>query len=142
MTDVVIVSAARTPVGSFNGAFGSLTAHELGAVAIKGALDRAKVSPGDVDEVILGQVLSGGEGQNPARQAAMAAGIPQEKTAWGMNQLCGSGLRSVALGLQQIANGDAKSSSPAAWNPCRWRRICRTCATAPRWATPSSSTPC
>ena len=108
MTEVVIVSAARTPVGSFNGAFGSLTAHELGAVAIKGALDRAKVSPEDVDEVILGQVLSGGEGQNPARQAAMAAGIPQEKTAWGMNQLCGSGLRSVALGLQQIANGDAK----------------------------------
>jgi acetyl-CoA C-acetyltransferase len=85
-----------------------MTAHELGAVAIKGALERAKVSPGDVDEVILGQVLAGGEGQNPARQAAMAAGIPQEKTAWGMNQLCGSGLRSVALGLQQIANGDAK----------------------------------
>ncbi len=108
MTDVVIVSAARTPVASFNGAFGSLTAHELGAVAIKGALERAKVSPEDVDEVILGQVLAGGEGQNPARQAAMAAGIPQEKTAWGMNQLCGSGLRSVALGLQQIANGDAK----------------------------------
>jgi acetyl-CoA C-acetyltransferase len=85
-----------------------MTAHELGAVAIKGALERAKVSPEDVDEVILGQVLAGGEGQNPARQAAMAAGIPQEKTAWGMNQLCGSGLRSVALGLQQIAHGDAK----------------------------------
>jgi acetyl-CoA C-acetyltransferase len=85
-----------------------MTAHELGAVAIKGALERAKVSPEDVDEIILGQVLAGGEGQNPARQAAMAAGIPQEKTAWGMNQLCGSGLRSVALGLQQIANGDAK----------------------------------
>src|SRR3954469_2131469 len=108
MTDVVIVSAARTPVGSFNGALGSLTAHELGALAIKGALERAKVAPEEVDEVILGQVLAGGEGQNPARQAAMAAGIPQEKTAWGMNQLCGSGLRSVALGLQQIANGDAK----------------------------------
>jgi acetyl-CoA C-acetyltransferase len=107
-TDVVIVSAARTPVGSFNGAFGSIPAHELGAVAIKGALERAKVSPEDVDEVILGQILAGGEGQNPARQAAMAAGIPAEKTAWGMNQLCGSGLRSVALGLQQIANGDAK----------------------------------
>jgi len=85
-----------------------LLAHELGELAIKGALDRAKVSPEDVDEVILGQVLAGGEGQNPARQAAMGAGIPQEKTAWGMNQLCGSGLRSVALGLQQIANGDAK----------------------------------
>jgi acetyl-CoA C-acetyltransferase len=108
MTEVVIVSAARTPVGAFNGALGSISAHELGAVAIKGALERAKVSPADVDEVILGQVLAGGEGQNPARQAAMAAGIPQEKTAWGMNQLCGSGLRSVALGLQQIANGDAK----------------------------------
>ena len=108
MVDIVIVSAARTPVGSFNGAFGALPAHELGAVAIKAALERAKVSPEDVDEVILGQVLSGGEGQNPARQAAMAAGIPQEKTAWGLNQLCGSGLRSVALGLQQIANGDAR----------------------------------
>jgi acetyl-CoA C-acetyltransferase len=108
MADIVIVSAARTPVGSFNGAFGALPAHELGAVAIKAALERAKVSPEEVDEVILGQVLSGGEGQNPARQAAMAAGIPQEKTAWGLNQLCGSGLRSVALGLQQIANGDAR----------------------------------
>ena len=108
MTEVVIVSAARTPVGAFNGALGSISAHELGAIAIKGALERANVSPNDVDEVILGQVLAGGEGQNPARQAAMAAGIPQEKTAWGMNQLCGSGLRSVALGLQQIANGDAK----------------------------------
>ena len=107
-TDVVIVSAARTPVGSFNGAFGSLPAHELGAVAIKAALERAKVDAPDVDEVIMGQILSGGEGQNPARQAAMAAGIPQEKTAWGLNQLCGSGLRAVALGLQQIANGDAK----------------------------------
>ncbi len=108
MSDVVIVSAARTPVGSFNGAFGSIPAHELGAIAIKGALERAKVAPEDVDEVIMGQILAGGEGQNPARQAAMAAGIPAEKTAWGMNQLCGSGLRTVALGLQQIANGDAK----------------------------------
>jgi len=108
MTEVVIVSAGRTPVGSFNGAFAMLSAHELGAAAIKGALARAKVAPAEVDEVILGQVLAGGEGQNPARQAAMAAGIPHEKTAWGMNQLCGSGLRSVALGLQQIANGDAK----------------------------------
>ena len=105
--DVVIVSAARTPVGSFNGAFGSMQAQELGAIAIKAALERAKVSPGDVDEVILGQILAGGGGQNPARQAAMAAGIPQEKTAWGLNQLCGSGLRTVAIGMQQIANGDA-----------------------------------
>ena len=105
--DIVIVAAARTPVGSFNGAFGNLPAHELGAVAIKGALERAKVKPDEVDEVILGQILSAGEGQNPARQAAMKAGVPQEKTAWGLNQLCGSGLRAVALGMQQIANGDA-----------------------------------
>ena len=108
MTEVVIVAAARTPVGSFNGAFGSVPAHELGAIAIKGALERAKVDAADVDEVIMGQILSGGEGQNPARQAAMKAGVPQEATAWGLNQLCGSGLRAVALGLQQIANGDAK----------------------------------
>ena len=107
MSDVVIVSAVRTPVGSFNGAFALTPAHTLGAVAVKEAMTRAKVEGGDVDEVILGQVLSAGEGQNPARQAAMAAGVPQEKTAFGLNQLCGSGLRSVALGLQQIANGDA-----------------------------------
>ncbi|MDE2579663.1 MAG: acetyl-CoA C-acetyltransferase [Hyphomicrobiales bacterium] len=107
-TEVVIVSAARTPVGSFSGAFGSTPAHELGAIAIKAAMERAKVNPADVDEVIMGQILAGGEGQNPARQAAMKAGVPQEKTAWGLNQLCGSGLRAVALGMQQIANGDAK----------------------------------
>ena len=106
--DVVIVSAARTPVGSFNGAFGSMQAQELGAIAIKAALERAKVSAEDVDEVILGQILAGGGGQNPARQAAINSGIPQEKTAWGLNQLCGSGLRTVAIGMQQIANGDAK----------------------------------
>jgi acetyl-CoA C-acetyltransferase len=105
--DIVIVGAARTPVGSFNGAFANVPAHELGATAIKAALERAKVKPEEVDEVILGQVLAAGEGQNPARQAAMKAGIPQEATAWGLNQLCGSGLRAVALGLQQIANGDA-----------------------------------
>ena len=105
--DIVIVSAARTPVGSFGGTLSALTAHELGAIAIKEAISRAKISAADVDEVILGQILTAGCGQNPARQAAMAAGIPQEKTAWGLNQLCGSGLRAVALGLQQIANGDA-----------------------------------
>ena len=105
--DVVIVGAARTPVGSFNGAFANVPAHELGAVAIKAALERAKIDPAEVDEVILGQILTAGEGQNPARQAAMKAGIPAEKTAWGMNQLCGSGLRAVAIGMQQIANGDA-----------------------------------
>ena len=106
-TDIVIVSAKRTAVGSFNGAFGSTPAHELGAIAIKGALEAAKVDPKEVDEVILGQILAADQGQNPARQAAMKAGIPQEKTAFGVNQLCGSGLRSVALGMQQIATGDA-----------------------------------
>ena len=105
--DIVIVSAARTPVGSFGGALSPLAAHELGAIAIKEAISRAKINAADVDEVILGQILTAGGGQNPARQAAMAAGIPQEKTAWGLNQLCGSGLRAVALGMQQIANGDA-----------------------------------
>lgn len=105
---VVIVSAARTPVGSFNGALSSLAAHELGAIAIKEALSRAKVDASDVDEVVFGQILSAGEGQNPARQAAMKAGIPASATAWGLNQLCGSGLRTVAIGMQQIANGDAK----------------------------------
>ncbi|MFY9971924.1 MAG: acetyl-CoA C-acetyltransferase [Roseiarcus sp.] len=107
-SDIVIVSAKRTAVGSFTGAFGSTPAHDLGAIAVKGALEAARVDPAEVDEVILGQVLSAGEGQNPARQAAMKAGVPQEKTAFGVNQLCGSGLRAVALGLQQISNGDAK----------------------------------
>jgi acetyl-CoA C-acetyltransferase len=105
--DIVIVGAARTAVGSFNGAFANTPAHDLGAVAIKAALDRAKVDAAEVDEVILGQILTAGQGQNPARQAAMKAGVPQEKTAWALNQLCGSGLRAVALGMQQIANGDA-----------------------------------
>ncbi|QCK84948.1 acetyl-CoA C-acetyltransferase [Phreatobacter aquaticus] len=105
--EVVIVGAARTPVGSFNGALASLPAHELGAIAIKEALSRAKVDPADVDEVVFGQILTAGVGQNAARQAAMKAGIPAEKTAWALNQLCGSGLRTVAVGMQQIANGDA-----------------------------------
>ncbi|MBA8878144.1 acetyl-CoA C-acetyltransferase [Phyllobacterium myrsinacearum] len=104
---IVIASAARTAVGSFNGAFANVPAHELGAAVIKEVLSRAGVDGADVDEVIMGQVLSAGEGQNPARQAAMEAGIPQEATAWGLNQLCGSGLRAVALGMQQIATGDA-----------------------------------
>ena len=106
-TDIVVVSAARTAVGSFNGAFATTPAHELGAVAIKAALERAKVEGAEVNEVIMGQILTAGQGQNPARQAAMKAGIPQEATAWQLNQLCGSGLRAVALGMQQIANGDA-----------------------------------
>jgi acetyl-CoA C-acetyltransferase len=106
--DIVIASAARTPVGSFNGAFATLAAHVLGAAAITEALKRAKVEGAEVDEVILGQVLTAAEGQNPARQASMGAGLPKETTAWVLNQLCGSGLRSVALGMQQITSGDAR----------------------------------
>jgi acetyl-CoA C-acetyltransferase len=108
MTDIVIASAARTPVGSFNGAFANVPAHELGRIAITAALSRAGVDAADVDEVILGQILTAGTGQNPARQAAVNAGIPVEKTAFGINQLCGSGLRAVALAAQQISSGDAK----------------------------------
>ena len=106
--DIVIVAAARTPVGAFNGAFANLPAHELGKVAIKAALERAGVEGRQVSEVILGQILTAGEGQNPARQASIAAGIPVESPAWGINQLCGSGLRSVALGYQAILNGDSE----------------------------------
>jgi acetyl-CoA C-acetyltransferase len=107
-SDIVIAAAARTPVGSFNGALSSLAASALGTVALKAAMERAKLEPGEVDEVILGQILTAGQGQNPARQASINAGIPKESPAWGMNQLCGSGLRAVALGMQQIASGDAK----------------------------------
>ncbi len=106
-TTIVIASAARTPVGSFNGTLGSVPAHELGKVAIKAALERAGVAAGDVSEVILGQILTAGHGQNPARQASLAAGIPVDTPAWGMNQICGSGLRAVALGMQQIQTGSA-----------------------------------
>ncbi|MCB1519453.1 MAG: acetyl-CoA C-acetyltransferase [Hyphomicrobiaceae bacterium] len=104
---IVIASAARTPVGSFNGALSSVPAHELGKVAIQAAIKRAGIEPGDVDEVILGQVLAANCGQNPARQASIAAGIPVDSPAWGINQLCGSGLRTVALGMQQILDGSA-----------------------------------
>src|SRR5277367_5859423 len=107
MDDIVIVSAARTPVGSFSGALGTLSAHELGTVALRAAFERAGVEAGDVDEVILGQVLAAGEGQNPARQAARAAGLPDAKTAFGINQVCGSGLRAVALAAQQIRTGES-----------------------------------
>jgi acetyl-CoA C-acetyltransferase len=106
--NIVIVSAARTPVGSFNGALSSLTAAQLGTIALKAAITRAKVEAAEIDEVILGQILTAAQGQNPARQAAVHAGIPVTSPAWGMNQLCGSGLRAVALGMQQIASGDAK----------------------------------
>ena len=107
MEDVVIVSAARTPVGSFNGGFATLPAHTLGTVALKAAMERIGLDPADVDEVILGQVLTAAQGQNPARQAARNAGIPDSATAFGINQVCGSGLRTVALAAQQIRTGES-----------------------------------
>ena len=107
MSDIVIVSAARTPVGSFNGALSSVPAHELGRIAIQAAIARAGILPSDVNEVVMGQVLQAGAGQGPARQAAMNAGIPMESPAWSLNQLCGSGLRAIALGAQQIMDGSA-----------------------------------
>ena len=107
MGHVVIVSAARTAVGSFNGAFANVPAHELGKTAIQAALTRAKIDGAEVSEVVLGQVLTAAQGQNPARQASIAAGIPKEAPAWGLNQVCGSGLRAVATGYQQILAGDA-----------------------------------
>ena len=105
---IVIASAARTPVGAFNGALATLPAHDLGKIVIKAALERARVEAGDVSEVIMGQILAAGAGQNPARQASIGAGIPVDAPAWGMNQLCGSGLRAVALGAQQIELGSSK----------------------------------
>src|ERR1700689_1507151 len=108
MEDVVIVSAARTPVGAFSGAFATVPAHKLGEVAIRAALERAKVDGGEVSEVILGQVLTAAQGQNPARQASIAAGLPIGTAAWGINMVCGSGLRTVALGAQAIRNGDSR----------------------------------
>jgi acetyl-CoA C-acetyltransferase len=108
MEEVVIVSAARTPVGSFNGAFSGLPAHKLGEVALRAALARAKLDGGEVSEVILGQVLTAAQGQNPARQASIAAGLPIATPAWGINMVCGSGLRAVALGAQAIRNGDSR----------------------------------
>ena len=108
MTDIVIAGAVRTPVGAFNGGLASLPAHKLGEVAIVEAMRRAAIDPKEVSEIIMGQILTAGEGQNPARQAAVAAGIPFEATAYGVNQLCGSGLRTVALGYQAIRNGDSE----------------------------------
>ncbi len=107
MEDVVIVSAVRTPVGSFNGAFATVAAHDLGTIAVREAVSRAGLQPADIDEAILGQVLTAAQGQNPARQAARNAGMPDGKTAFGINQLCGSGLRAVALAAQQIRTGEA-----------------------------------
>ena len=108
MTGTVITAARRTPVGSFMGAFGSVPAHDLGRTVLQAAMADAGIEAGDVDEVILGQVLTAGQGQNPARQAAIAAGIAQETPAWGVNQVCGSGLRAVALASQAIQAGDAR----------------------------------
>jgi len=108
MSDVVITAARRTPVGSFLGAFAATPAHELGRIAIEAAIAQAGIEAGEVDEVILGQILTAGQGQNPARQAAVNAGIPVERTAIGVNQLCGSGLRAVALAAQAIAVGDSR----------------------------------
>lgn len=108
MTDIVIVSAARTPVGSFNGSFAAVPAHELGKTAITAALQRAKVDPKEVSEVVLGQVLTANQGMNPARQASRAAGVPDESPAWSLNQVCGSGLRAVVIAYQQLKAGDAK----------------------------------
>ena len=107
MEDIVIVSAARTPVGNFNGGLSTFAAHELAGIAVKSAFERARVSAGEVDELILGQILAAGQGMGPARQAARAAGMPDEKTAFSINQLCGSGLRSVALAAQQIRTGES-----------------------------------
>ena len=108
MTDIVIVSAARTPVGSFNGSFAATPAHVLGQTAITAALQRAKVDPKEVSEVVLGQVLTANQGMNPARQASRAAGVPDEAPAWSLNQVCGSGLRAIVVGYQQLKSGDAK----------------------------------
>ena len=143
MTDVVIVSATRTPVGSFSGALSTVPAHYLGQTVIKSALERAKVDPAEVSEVILGQILTANQGQNPARQASIHAGVPKEVPAYGVNILCGSGLKSVALGFQAILSGDSQivvaggqesmSMAPHCANLRKRHR---------RWAASSSSTPC
>ncbi len=138
MEDIVIVSAARTPVGSFNGAFASVPAHDLGTIAIRAALTRAGLEPGEVDEAILGQVLTAAQGQNPARQAARNAGMPDGKTAFGINQLCGSGLRAVALAAQQVRTGE--SAVVVAGGMESMSQAPPICAPAPRWARSNSPT--
>jgi acetyl-CoA C-acetyltransferase len=107
MNEIIIASAARTPIGSFNGSLSSVPAHYLGQTVIAEVLRRANVDAKEISEVIMGQILTAGEGQNPARQAAIGAGIPVEATAYSVNQVCGSGLRTVALGYQAIRNGDS-----------------------------------
>ena len=141
MTDVVIASAARTPVGAFNGALSGVPASYLGQVAIAEALRRAGVEPGQVSEVVMGQILTAGAGQNPARQAAVGAGIPYEKTAYQINQLCGSGLRAVALGYQAIRGGDSEIVLAGGQESMSQAPHWRICATAPRWASWPWSTP-
>jgi len=118
MTNVVIASAARTPVGSFGGTLSGLPAHELGKAAIEAVVSRAGIEKAEVSETIMGQILTAGQGQNPARQAHINAGLPQESAAWGINQLCGSGLRAVAIGAQHVQLGDADVESPVARKAC------------------------
>ena len=120
--DVVIVSAARTPVGSFNGAFATMPAHDLGAVAIRAALERGGIEPARVSEVIMGQILTAAQGQNPARQASIAAGIPVESPAWGVNQLCGSGLRTISAPSPSRKRSSAPASSRAVCPKSSWGR--------------------
>ena len=134
MSDIVITAAKRTPVGSFLGAFAATPAHELGRIAIEAALAQAGVAGSEVSEVILGQVLTAAQGQNPARQASIAAGVPKEIPAWGVNQVCGSGLRAVALGRRQLRPAMPGSWSRAARSRCRYRLTHRICGAAPRWA--------
>ena len=134
MTDVVIVSAARTAIGSFGGALSSIAAHELGATVIRAALDRAAIDAGDVSDVVLGHVLTAGQGQNTARQAAIRAGIPVEKAALTINQVCGSGLRAVALGYQTIKAGDATIVVAGGQENMSSSAHCATYATERKWA--------
>jgi len=141
MSEIVIVSAARTPVGSFNGAFAAVPAHDLGKTAIQAAIARAGIAAADVDEVIMGQVLQAGAGQGPARQASVNAGVPVESPAWSVNQLCGSGLRAVALAAQQIAQGDAAIVVAGGQESMSQSPHAPTFEPATRWATSASSTP-
>ena len=140
MTNVVIVSAARTPVGSFLGSFATTPAHDLGAAVLSEIVARAGIDKSEVSETILGQVLTAGQGQNPARQAHINAGLPIESAAWGINQVCGSGLRAVALGAQHVMLGDAAIVAAGGQENMSLAPMSRTCATAPRWATSPIST--
>lgn len=135
MTNVVIVSAGRTAVGSFNGSFAATAAHDLGAAVIEGVVARAGIDKADVSETILGQVLTAGQGQNPARQAHINAGLPKESAAWSLNQVCGSGLRAVALAAQHVQLGDAAIVVAGGQESMSLSPMSRICARARRWAT-------